>query len=163
LTDDEEKSIRDLETRLKIYKRIKDAEKNVLKLFGQKISYFGGGNYEVKKYFLPDQKTNKNGLLSAIKSVIKSLPKVEIRPQVVIKNIMSLENMIDKLTQRISSNLNLSFKEFSGYGKEHKVNVVISFLAVLELVKQGVIEVIQNSDSDDIEIQTKKFNTPNYI
>src|SRR3954469_6101774 len=34
LTDDEQGDIRDLETRLKIYKRIKDASKHVEKMFG---------------------------------------------------------------------------------------------------------------------------------
>ncbi len=34
----------------------------------------------------------------------------------------------------------MSFKDFSGAGKKDKLTVIISFLAMLELVKQGIIE-----------------------
>jgi len=56
----------------------------------------------------------------------------------------------------------MNFKDFSNIGKEERVNVVVSFLAMLELVKQGMIEVSQNNGFGDIDIQTKSFDTPNY-
>src|ERR1035437_8793807 len=39
LTEDEQGDIRDLETRLKIFKRIKDASKHVAELFGEKMIF----------------------------------------------------------------------------------------------------------------------------
>jgi chromatin segregation and condensation protein Rec8/ScpA/Scc1 (kleisin family) len=56
----------------------------------------------------------------------------------------------------------MSFKDFSNFGKEERVNVVVSFLAMLELVKEGIIDVTQNDHYGDIEMQTKVFETPNY-
>ena len=44
--------------------------------------------------------------------------------------------MISNLTERITAGLKMSFKEFSK-DKEGKINVIVSFLAMLELVKQG--------------------------
>jgi len=56
----------------------------------------------------------------------------------------------------------MSFKDFSGIGKAEKVNVIISFLAMLELVKQGIIEVNQKEKFDDIHMETKHVGIPAY-
>ena len=47
--------------------------------------------------------------------------------------------------------------------KEKKVNVVISFLAMLELVKQGAISVKQDSQFGDIDMDTQEVSIPNYM
>lgn len=61
----------------------------------------------------------------------------------------------------------MSFREFSKHGenmtKEEKINVIVSFLAMLELVKQGIVEVSQNELFDDIDIETHNVLTPNYL
>jgi chromatin segregation and condensation protein Rec8/ScpA/Scc1 (kleisin family) len=56
----------------------------------------------------------------------------------------------------------MSFKDFSGMGKVEKVNVIVSFLAMLELVKQGIIEVNQRDKFEDINIETKDIGVPIY-
>ena len=70
--------------------------------------------------------------------------------------------MMENLAKRITSSLKMSFKDFSGMGKTEKVNVIVSFLAMLELVKQGVIQVRQDKDFHDIEMQTDMVGTPSY-
>jgi segregation and condensation protein A len=75
---------------------------------------------------------------------------------------MSLEEMISNLTTRIQSGIRLSFREFAKVGKEERVNVIISFLAMLELVKQGVVNVRQNNQFEDIEIETQQAGVPHY-
>ena len=56
----------------------------------------------------------------------------------------------------------MSFKDFSRIGKAEKVNVIVSFLAMLELVKQGIIEVSQQNKFDDIKMETKSVGVPSY-
>ena len=67
--------------------------------------------------------------------------------------------MIDSLTERIGTAMKMSFRDFAGsHGedavthKEKKVYVIVSFLAMLELVRQGLVDVVQNSTFDDMEI-----------
>jgi len=55
-----------------------------------------------------------------------------------------------------------SFRDFSKMGKSERVNVVVSFLAMLELVKQGMIDVVQKKQFDDISMESNKVSTPNY-
>ena len=63
--------------------------------------------------------------------------------------------MIDKLTERIKNSLKMNFKEFAGKSatKEERVVVIVGFLAMLELVRQGIIDAKQEGDSADIFIE----------
>ena len=56
----------------------------------------------------------------------------------------------------------MSFKEFSNFGKAEKVNIIVGFLAMLELVRQGAIEAQQEAKFGDINMQTNNFGTPKY-
>jgi len=77
---------------------------------------------------------------------------VEVVPKAVVQKVVSLEEMITRLSERISRAAKMSFKDFSGAGRENKVTVIVSFLAMLELVKQGIIQVRQDADFQDIEL-----------
>ena len=90
------------------------------------------------------------------------MPKIESLPKASVKKIISLEEVIGNLTERIKTSLSMNFKDFARMGKEDKINVIISFLAMLELVKQGVIEVMQEKQFDDIKMHTQETNTPKY-
>ena len=70
--------------------------------------------------------------------------------------------MIESLTARIQQSLSVSFKEFSGLGKTQKVDVIIRFLAVLELVKRGIVNVLQEAPFKDFRIESDKVATPRY-
>jgi chromatin segregation and condensation protein Rec8/ScpA/Scc1 (kleisin family) len=65
--------------------------------------------------------------------------------------------MIDNLGKRIEESLTMNFREFSGHKgvktKEEKVFVIVSFLAMLELVRQGIVDVIQSANFDEIEMK----------
>ena len=162
LTEEEEEGIHDLETRLKIYQRIKDASLNIKELFGKEIIYPQSQQRAVAPVFSPHEGMNLLSLAQAIKDIIKSLPKKEAIPKAVVRKVVSLEEMIDSLTKRISQGLKMKFSEFSATHKAEKVNVIVSFLAMLELVKQGVINVNQENNFGDIHMETKEIGVPRY-
>jgi len=161
LTEEEEEGIHDLETRLKIYKRIKDASEHVKRLFGKEVIYEREPRMPVP-VFSPHESMNLLSLAKAIKDIIRSLPQKETIPKAVVRKIVSLEEMIDKLTNRINRALRMSFREFSSQHQAEKVNVIVSFLAMLELVKQGTIHVSQEAAFEDIHMETKKIGVPRY-
>jgi chromatin segregation and condensation protein Rec8/ScpA/Scc1 (kleisin family) len=77
---------------------------------------------------------------------------------------------MDRLTVRIKQALTMRFSDFTMLHsdknsslRETKINTIISFLAMLELVKQGLLAAHQNSTFSDIEIETATVNTPRYI
>ena len=165
LTEEEEEGIYDLETRLKIYKRIKDASEHVRKLFGNEI-IFPMQARAPTPVFSPHESMTLLSLAKAIKDIIHSLPKKEAIPKAVVRKVVSLEDMIDNLTERITRSMRMSFKEFTGQltkeEKEEKVHVIVSFLALLELVKQGTIHVSQEATFGDIHMENKKIGVPRY-
>ena len=160
LTDDEKESIEELEDRLKEYKKIKELSLHIAERFGKNIIF---PRVHVSKHiqpiFTPDQNMTRENILSAVKSAISKVPKPEVVPQKTIKKVASLEETINSLTKRITRCLKMSFNEFSGTGagkeKTERITVVVSFLAMLELVKQGTIIVRQETIFSDIDMETQ--------
>jgi len=103
----------------------------------------------------------KKALLS-LQDLIKRLPKKEILPKRVVEKVISLEEMIGNLTARIQTQLKMSFKDFAGEHKGDRINFIVSFLAMLELVKQGIVNVTQESSFGDIQMETKEVGVPKY-
>lgn len=165
LTEEEEESIHDLEDRLILYARVKELAAGLKNIFGKRIIFekIPGKNPTI--IFSPDSKTDVKNLLLTLERVIESLPKKEVLPKVIIKKVISLEEMIEKLAERISQTSKINFKEFHGTkGKmtyEKKVSIIIGFLAMLELVKRGAIRVSQVG-KDDIEIENEVIGIPTY-
>lgn len=162
LTEEETHDIDELERRLKEYQKIRDLSVHVKQMFGANISFQKGQPRERTPVFTPSDEISTQSIFSAIRDVIAHFPKKITLPKIVVKKVVSLEDMMDHLTTRITSSLRMSFRDFAGVGKEEKVNIIVSFLAMLELVKQGMIAVTQGSHGDDIEIETKTLETPNY-
>lgn len=175
LTEEETASIEDLETRLKLYKRFKELSLGIELKFGKNIIFFKTPSRDIPVIFSPSEEIKTPSIFEAIQRVIESFPKKEVLPKVVVQKIISLEEMIERLAERVSGSLKMSFGEFAkGQGskgnegsrhqttKEDKVNIIVSFLAMLELVKQGIIDVSQSSIHDDIDIETKSVAVPKY-
>jgi segregation and condensation protein A len=154
LTEEEEQSIDDLEDRLKQYQKYKALSKHLKDRFGIHVEYLRLPSKEKIVVFTPDKNTSVARLHETIRQVIHAIPKKEFVPKAVVQKVISLEEMMDNLSERITKSLKMSFKDFSGHGKAEKVNVIVSFLAMLELVKQGIIHVKQEADFSDIEIET---------
>jgi segregation and condensation protein A len=162
LTREEEQSIEELERRLEIYKRMKSVEPKVSELYFKNPTYFKRDVKIEEASFRPTKKTSKNYVLESIRNIIKNLPKIESVPKAVLKKVISLEDMIDKLTERVRQGINTSFKEFTSFGKAEKTDVIVGFLAMLQLVKDGIIEAEQEGGYSDIKIQSKDSHMPDY-
>lgn len=158
LTDDETEKITDLETRLKLYAIIKNASVDIGNNFGTKIIFMPTERVWSEPLFSPDSQISISSMFSCIDEVIAHVPKPKEKlPEIEVRKIINIDEVINSLTDRIQSAINLSFRDFSqSHGaqseEEAKVHVIISFLAMLELVREGIIEVMQNSSFGDIEI-----------
>ena len=163
LTEDETEKIVDLEARLKLFKIIKEASVEINNNFGVKIIFMPNERIWSEPLFSPDPLITQDSMFVSINEVLLNVPKkVDKLPEIEIKKIINIEEIINSLTNRIQSAVNLSFKKFTeGSGAENqeeaKVHVIISFLAMLELVREGIIDVIQNTSFGDIEINKQEI------
>ena len=158
LSKDEEEKIVDLESRLSLYKIIKDVSVKVRENFGQQIFHAPMDRNFNEVIFSPDKNITIANMANLVNEVLQNTPKkAEPLPEVEIKKVMSIDEMINSLTDRIQDAMNLSFRDFTkshrgGDHREVKVHVIVSFLAMLELVREGVIDVIQNNHFEDMSI-----------
>jgi segregation and condensation protein A len=111
---------------------------------------------------VPPKQIDVNLLADIAKQIIASVPIAEKLEKKVIQRVVSIEEMIGNLSERINKTLKMSFRDFSGMKKEEKVNVIVSFLAMLELVKRGIVNVTQHQDFADIEMESTTVSTPTY-
>jgi segregation and condensation protein A len=164
LTEDENEKITDLEQRLKIYQIIKNASILVKDNFGVKIIFMPNDRIWSEPIFSPDPLITISNISNSIKEVINKIPKkIEKLPEIEVKKIINIDQIINSLTDRIQNAMNFSFKEFSQSHnatnqEEAKVHIIVSFLAMLELVREGLIEVIQNTSFGDIEINKQEIH-----
>ena len=163
LTDEEKGQITDLESRLRMYQIVKDVGVFIKEQFGDKIIFMAGEREQIP-VFSPDESIAKDNIFYAIQNVLEALPKKEIMPEVEIKKVISIEEMISNLIDRVQEGIKLSFNEFSksrtlDTPKEERVHIIVSFLAILELSQQGIIDIIQNNHFEDIIIEKQAINT----
>ncbi len=161
LTEEEETSIDDLEERLRKYQIIRDSAILLQGIFGTKTMYAPQFTPPVSPVFVTDEYCTLDSLKSAINSVIDDLPKKESPAKAQIKVTISLEDMMIKLQERIAKNLQVRFSQLHAGETEKKV-VIVGFLAILELFKQGNLLITQANRFADIEIELDKGQTPTY-
>ncbi len=168
LTEDEESDIDDLKRRLAVYELFRNLSQHVKINFGKQLIFERSDRPEMRVVFTPDPRLTLAQMGESMSAVIHALPKKIIIPKATVKKIVSIEEMMTRLSVRVTQALKTSFTQFSRYQKgiaipkEHRIEIIVSFLAMLELVKQGVVHVTQHEDYGDIDIETHKFKTPEY-
>jgi segregation and condensation protein A len=155
LTLEEEGDIKNLEDRLKIFEFYSKLSNNIKNNFGKNIIFSPLERKNEVLVFLPDEQITAKNMMTFAHGVLGKIPQKVFLPKVEVKKVVSIEEMIDKLTKRIENSLKFNFKEFSGKAetREERVVVIVGFLAMLELVRQGILSVAQKSNFEDIVIE----------
>lgn len=162
LTKEEESSIEELEERLRLYQIYKSAGAIVAEAFGVNVMHERQYAPQKVSVFAPDNYCTTKELREAMQRVLADLPKLEVKPKVQVKKVVSIEEMIDRLQKRVEKQLKMKFSELITDSFERHT-VIVGFLAVLESVKQGSILVSQLKHFDDFEIEHAKPGLPRYF
>ena len=160
LATEEESDISSLEDRLKLYELYSRLALNIKNNFGKQIIFAPLERKNNILVFLPDARITAESMMTFVNGVINKIPKKVVLSEVEVKKVISIEEMIDKLTEKIQNSVSINFKDFSGkpMTKEERVVVIVGFLAMLELVRTGILHVIQENNFEDIIIELKKEN-----
>jgi segregation and condensation protein A len=165
LSHDESRDIKELEYRLAVYQLLKEAARG-LGQAKQNAPLFEGNTPGPEAMFLFDASISFTSLRAAAQTLIEGFPQQIALPRVAVKKIVSIEEMIEKMAARVSSAFRMSFREFSGTGKhadpQVKHEIIVSFLALLELVKQGILKAHQGEHFTDIMLEADSVSTPTY-
>lgn len=154
LTNEEEKDIKDLEKRIALYNIFIKTSKKIKpgrNLFAQKKAP------DREARFIPDERLTLSLILESVKSVLIRVPKVEKLPEVTVRKIISIEEMFASIVERIEEAVSHSFSDLARHPnpedeRDARVYSIVSFLAVLELMRQGILDITQNDTFSDMTI-----------
>ena len=162
LTFEEEGDIRNLEEQLHLYELFTKLGGNIKNNFCKKIIFAPEERKNEVLVFLPDGQITKENMMAFARRALGGMPKKIFLPEVEVRKVISIEEMIEKLTERLQKTFSMSFKDWSGQKngntatREEKIVVIVGFLAMLELIRQGILNAIQNGNGEDIIIEKQK-------
>lgn len=150
LSKEEEGDVKDLEFRLKIYQVFRGVARKLSTLSSR--MFFSSGARIDEPIFSPSPDLSVASITEAAARVLEAAPKTNPVPEVSVESVVSLEEMMDRLSKKIEKAINLSFKDFSGGSNVNRKELVVGFLAMLELVKRGMLAVSQEVSFGDIKM-----------
>lgn len=163
LTDEEEESIEGLEERLRLYKMYGDMTTHIVASYGDMTS-LPRSYVPTETVFVPDPGITLKTLEKSLLEVFAEFPEKEPLPEREIQSVVHIEDLMNDLTTRIEQGFNVSFRDMTkklGTAtskkeyQEAKTYAVVGFLAMLEMVKNGIIDVLQDHTFTDIAISKR--------
>jgi segregation and condensation protein A len=141
-----------LEAQLRIYKSYLDASKVIEEIVGKKrFLYVHDKLPKTEIGFSPPRNLTALAMRELFLGVIKRLAPLVQSKRGVLERTVSIHDKITQIRDLLSRSKSLSFHIFLKTA-ETRMEVIISFLALLELIKQKSIYVTQSGRFDDIAI-----------
>jgi segregation and condensation protein A len=163
LFEEEDRSVDLLENQLKAYALLKDALKDIKNTWGKNVLQDAKIKNKIilEKVFLPDSQIDINLAHKYIQERLTELEPVKSeRQEVKVDRKIKIEDALSHVRSVIARLKNINFKNLhniENIGDERlkektKKTVVILFLSLLELIKLGEIDVVQENSFGDILI-----------
>lgn len=151
--EEEEEVAQDLETRLILYKQYKEVTKVLKTLDGARNQSFTRTLvFSERISFFPDPDISTQILFDSISKVMQGLKELDNLPKAKIREAISIQEKIDHLQILLSEQIETKLSSIISTAK-NKTEVVVTFLALLELIKQRILIVDQEALFTDITIK----------
>jgi len=153
LSREEEDDIKELEERLKIYQQIKIWGRELGKWAKGRPLYLSRESYfNLPAVFYPPKNIYPDNLAKIYKEFLKTLPQIEKLEEQSLQRVVTLDQKIQELKTRINTAVEASFADISN-GVKTKIDIILSFLAVLMLFRSRILELSQDKLFGDIKIK----------
>lgn len=154
---EEEEAAFDLTAQLLLYKKYKEAGKYLKKLdLRRKQSWTREVDFFDRVTFLPDPEININILALSLRNLATELKDIVRLPAQMMKEIVSISEKITQIQKLISEKLETSLSSLLKNAKS-KTEIIVTFLALLELTKQRIISLEQSEHFADIMIKKTNY------
>ncbi|MBI4779571.1 segregation/condensation protein A [Candidatus Falkowbacteria bacterium] len=156
LKGEEEEEIQEFEQQLKMYKEFLEAAKKIEVIIGKKhFSFAREFNRQAflasARLFSPPKNLKAADLCAVFNETIKSIKPLEALEEKKLEQIVNIEDKILAIQQILLEKIKISFNHILANAK-NKTEIIVSFLAMLELIKQRDITVGQAEMFGEIEI-----------
>jgi len=146
----------DLEGRLILYKQFKEAAKYFKKLDNKRRQGFlRSVTFEQRINFYPDPTAGAQELYGAILKVLSGLKELDNLPKAKLKEAISIQEKIDHLRNILGGKIETRLSDLIRTAK-NKGEVIVTFLALLELIKQKIF--VADQETLFAEVVIKKYN-----
>ncbi|MEK9154322.1 MAG: segregation/condensation protein A [Patescibacteria group bacterium] len=159
LSEDERESVAELERRLARYAQIRKAAKVLRQAWGISPLFFAKRAPEGAPIFSPAETSIEN-LAEAARRMVSILPIPEALAKAAVAPVLALEDVIKQMRTRISSALKAKFSELTASRDKHEI--IVYFLAMLELVRSGSLSATQDKLFSDILLEAENAGVPQY-
>jgi segregation and condensation protein A len=153
--EEEEDEVASLEDQLRLYKMFQEAAGKVEALYTSSSYMFRRPYVKLKRAqevsFLAPQNVDVSKMQEAFGWILKRLEPFFALQQASIERVKSVEERIEEIQMSIRDRATMRFRDVMA-GAQSKAEVVVSFLALLELVKRRIVVATQR-DGHDITIQ----------
>lgn len=157
-TEEEEVEIKDLAKQLEEYKKFKEASLKIGKLAETgRLIYSREGYWGIKSVFYPPENINIFDLKKYFQEILANIPIIEKLEEEYVSEVITLEERINDLQNSLRQRAESSFSDITSNAKD-KIEVIISFLAMLEMVKQRIVDVEQGELFKEIKLKIKTTN-----
>jgi segregation and condensation protein A len=156
LEPEEEDAGFDLEGRLILYKQFKEAAKYFKKLDNKRRQGFlRSVTFEQRINFYPDPTVSSKELHGAILKVLSGLKELDNLPKAKLKEAISIQEKIDHLRNILGGKIETRLSDLIRTAK-NKGEVIVTFLALLELIKQKIF--VADQETLFAEVVIKKYD-----
>lgn len=150
---EEEEAAFDLTTQLLTYKKFKEVARHLKKLEARrKQSWARDVELSDRTTFLPDSELTPQLLAQSLQNLAAELKDIIKLPEQVMKEVVSIADKIAHIQKLISEKLETSLSSLLKEAKS-KTEVIVTFLALLELTKQRIVSLEQSEHFADIMIK----------
>lgn len=158
---EEEDSAISLEDQLKQYKLYRDLAKLLKAQDAKNLQSFTRSLVFTQKInFYPDPRVTPEMLKTSAFAMSQSLEELKQLPEARVKEAVSIQQKISLLQNSLAREIETKLSTIIA-GAKNKSEVIVTFLAVLELIKQRVLTVEQESIFSDITIRKNNLETEN--
>jgi len=141
-----------LDVQLRMYKEFVEAAKIIDAKIKKKQFAFVREKPPFQKGFFPPKTLTSEKMAAVFREIVKALEPVIALPKQALERAVSIQDKIARIRQLLSDRAQASFSSLLREAK-NKTEVIVSFLALLELVKQKIVDVDQEKLFEDIEIK----------
>lgn len=151
LTPEEEGDIQELQERLLQYKEIRRASRLLKRQWNTQPLFIPLRQLQPEPVFAPAPDMTVRQLKEALLSSVKALPTFVTQKTARVAKVINLDQMIERLTKKIQAAMRDTFSNMTK--DSNKVESIVGFLALLELVKRGLVTAEQGNTFDDIAVE----------
>ena len=156
LEKEEEEDIEELKARLKEYQRFKNISKQIKGLENRSEMFYSRQSYSgMQIIFCPPEDIKCNDLQLSMESIFDKLPQIENAKKAIAINNINIKDKINYIRKNLMERIEITFRDMT-VGTDDKIEIIVTFLAMLELVRKSIVFVEQEDMFGEIRIKSSE-------